>query len=783
MTATTSPRSRDRLAPTAEIALAALTVTAVIGMHRLFADGSYFGPLLLQVLAAHTLVTTARRTGRRLPAAGALAALGAVLTTTWLHYRHTTAWLLPTSGTVSRAVDDFGSAWHAFGDVRAPAPVEDGFLVSAGLAIWVVALLADWAAFRSRVAFEALLPAATLFLFSAVLGESRDFLPVAAVFAAAALGFVLAHRTWDQERRATWTGQHRAHGRWSLLSTGAALGGAALVAGMVAGPNLPGADAPPVWAVRDIGDSDPTRVVISPMVQMQTRLVEQSDVEVFTVRSDRPANWRLTALDNFDGEIWRSSYGTDTAGGRLDRATEPVAGADTITQQFTIEALGDVWLPAAYEPVDVDVGDGQPVEHDPESSTLIVARDISTSDGLTYEVTSEVPRWEGPDELRRASDEVPGPIRDRYLQLPDLDPVVHQLAAELTEGAPTRYDKAMAIQSYLREYEYDLNIGPGHSADALVSFLFDTRAGYCEQFAGAFAALARSAGLPTRVAVGFTKGIQDQNEPTLFRVRGQHAHAWPEVYLGGHWVYFEPTPGRGAPGAEEWLGVPEAQVDEDGDGTVATTLPAAGPEGDQTGDGGVAAGDDQRAPSIGGEGFALAPASPEGDERAVPGWLRGAAASAGIGTAAYLVLVPVLVSAQQWRRRRRAADPADEVRLRWTTATDRAVAAGIPLRSSMTIAESAACIAMSLPRAADALDRLTRAVEKATYAEEAPTADELTAARHAERLVITELRRRRPWYQEALRHLDARRLWRRPGTRPDRLTMHRGLLAATPGYR
>lgn len=778
-------RSRDRLAPVTEVALAVVSAGAVIGMHRLFEDGSYRGPLLLQVIAAHGLVTAARRTGRSMRVAAGLSAVGGALTTAWLHYRDTTAWLLPTPATVSAAVDDLGAALRTFGDVSAPAPVDVGFLVVAGLAIWTIALVGDWAAFRARMAFEALLPSAILFLVSAILGESRDFLPVTAVYAGAALGFVLTHRTWAQERTASWTGHHRAHGRWSLLATGGGIAGVALVAGIVTGPNLPGADAPPVWAVRDIGDNEPTRVVVSPMVEMQTRLVEQPDIEVFTVRSDRPANWRLTALDEFDGEIWRSSYGTDDADGTLERTTEPVAGARSITQRFTIEALGSVWLPAAYEPVAVETEDGQRVEHDPESSTLIVDRDVASSDGFTYEVTSELPAWDSADELRRAPDEVPDAIRDRYLQLPDLDPAVHDLAAQLTEGNATAYDRALAIQQYLRTYTYDLGVGQGHSADALTTFLFETQRGYCEQFAGGFAALARSVGLPSRVAVGFTKGIQDPNDPTLFRVRGQHAHAWPEVYIGGHWVAFEPTPGRGPPGAEGWLGIPEQQVAADGDGTVATTLPSGeGLGGERSGNrDDVATGDDLRAPSLGREGLDAAGPAAEANERGTPGWLGSAVRSLALGALAYAVFVPSLIGAQQAFRRRRAASPADEVRLRWVGATDRAVAAGIPLPPSMTVAECAASIATALPRAARPLDRLARAVERSIYAEETPSDDDIAAARDAEAAVATEVRRHRPWHQEALHHLDARRLWRRPGARPQRLSMRRAILEAVSADR
>ncbi len=76
-----------------------------------------------------------------------------------------------------------------------------------------------------------------------------------------------------------------------------------------------------------------------------------------------------------------------------------------------------------------------------------------------------------------------------------------------------------------------------------------TRRGYCEMFAGTYAAMARSIGLPSRVAVGFTPGDADPDDPTLYTVRGEHAHAWPEVYFGGvGWVRFEPTPSVRAPG-------------------------------------------------------------------------------------------------------------------------------------------------------------------------------------------------------------------------------------------
>ena len=125
-------------------------------------------------------------------------------------------------------------------------------------------------------------------------------------------------------------------------------------------------------------------------------------------------------------------------------------------------------------------------------------------------------------------------------------------AQKVTADGSTPYDKALLLQDYFRDptkFTYDLNVGPGHSNRALETFLFGGGRGY-RSSSQARSRPWRSVGLPARVAVGFTPGIRDPNDPNLYRVRGIHAHAWPEVYLGQYgWVPFEPTPTRGPPGA------------------------------------------------------------------------------------------------------------------------------------------------------------------------------------------------------------------------------------------
>jgi transglutaminase-like putative cysteine protease len=761
-TATVTSRApADRLRPATEVALCFLTVAAIISMHRLFVDGSFRGALILQALAAHLVVTVLRRLGVRLTPAAAITAAAAVLCITWTRFPETTAWGLPTTETLRAVGDDVSSAWSLFGRVRAPAPVENGFVVTTAAVVWVIAFLADWAAFRVSATFEAVLPATTLFVFAAALGGDSSPVASAALFAVAALIYVLLHRTAIEERTARWAGGHRRQGRWSLVSTGVALTAGAVIAGSIAGPRLPGADADAMLAWRDINDDEPTRVVLSPMVSLQTKILEQPNVEVFTVRSERSSYWRLTALDEFDGEIWRSSYSTDDADGELPRAIDPASDGETVDQEITIDALASVWLPAALEPVALEPGPDQSAVYDESSSTLMVDREVATSDGYSYTVTSEIPEWTA-DELRTASSEIPAEIADRFLPLPESFP--EQAAAEaaaITEGTTTPYDRALALQNYFRSdrFTYDREVGAGHSNEALLQFLFETRRGYCEQFSAAFAALARSVGLPARVAVGFTPGVQDDNDPTLFRVRGVHAHAWPEVYLGEYgWVPFEPTITRGPPRAQNWLGIEEEQDTTTGGAAITDPDPLGGDTGS---DAPSASGDESREPGAGiGEGaVASGGASDPESEPLLARVVEDTAPAAGISVAAYLLLVPLAMLVQQVLRRRRARSPADRVRLGWRISTEGAMETGVRLPPWMTVAEKAEAMAAAFPDSAPAIADLARRMEVVAYAESAPTAEQLASVERDWAVIQAEINQRQGWPRRILRWFDVRRLF------------------------
>jgi transglutaminase-like putative cysteine protease len=159
-------------------------------------------------------------------------------------------------------------------------------------------------------------------------------------------------------------------------------------------------------------------------------------------------------------------------------------------------------------------------------------------------------------ELRAANPTYPGIIRNRYLQLPKNVPErVLALARALTATAPAPYDRAKAIESYLRTtYPYTLDVpAPPVNTDAVDYFLFDLKKGYCDYYASAMVVLARAAGLPARIVLGYASGTFNAST-AKYEVTQADAHAWAEVYFSDiGWVEFEPTanqPGFDRPSEE-----------------------------------------------------------------------------------------------------------------------------------------------------------------------------------------------------------------------------------------
>ena len=171
----------------------------------------------------------------------------------------------------------------------------------------------------------------------------------------------------------------------------------------------------------------------------------------------------------------------------------------------------------------------------------------ATIEGETYRVDSIIPTY-SEEELRKAGQSYPDWLRDRYMGLPSSVPDrVLALARELTATEPTPYDRAVALEHYLRQFPYTLDVTmPSLGQDSAEYFLFILQKGYCDYYATAMVVLSRAAGLPARLVTGYVAENFDEAR-NAYIITADQAHAWAEVYFPGYgWITFEPTSGRSA---------------------------------------------------------------------------------------------------------------------------------------------------------------------------------------------------------------------------------------------
>jgi hypothetical protein len=746
-----------------EFALGLVSLSIVVGFGRVFNDASFLGPLTLVVVLTHVFLATVRRRNWGIALSGLVGIIGLALVCTYLFFASSTRFLLPSGATITQLRDALSSSWNTFQNVTAPAPAETGFLLACAVALFFAVFLADWAAFRLWSPWEAIVPATTLFVFCSLLGSIVNRVPATALFVAAALAFILVHSVAKRETSAGWLSADVDRGSRALLRVGVALGLVAALSGVVIGPFLPGADSDAVVCFSKCAEGAHAgdRFTISPLVEIQSRLIDQANVELFTVQSPTKAYWRMTSLDTFDGNSWRSKGKFTVADGDLNSSLAPTDNT-LVDQQYHISALARLWIPAAFQPVHVSAD--AKARYQSDSATLIVDTDLDTSDGLSYDVQSKIPSFD-PDQLRQANPTIPSDIADRYLALPNDFSLKAQTAAKAqTDGKVTNYDKALALQDWFRsEFTYNLKVPPGHSDRAIDDFL-DRRQGYCEQFAGTFAAMARSLGIPARVAVGFTWGESDPNTPNLYHVRGDNAHAWPEVYLGQYgWVAFEPTPGRGDPSNTRYTGVNAQQATQDGtpSSTSSTATTSTVPGGPPT----------------------TTPPSPL-DPNGLPDQVdtsSGSSVDAGfwaswLGKAAIvaLLLVPValiyivaviwLPERRRRKRRERARDPSSQVQVAWQESVEDLSVVGVARVSAETNDEFASRAGGQLPETAQVISVLARDADAAMYAQDLVDASAVERARSGATSINLAVRSHSTTGRRLKRALDPRRL-RSPRTK------------------
>jgi hypothetical protein len=273
-------------------------------------------------------------------------------------------------------------------------------------------------------------------------------------------------------------------------------------------------------------------------------------------------------LSNLDGE---DSIVDDDRLAPLpaDQPGRPVSATIRVVQH------DDRFLPVPFSPLAVRMHDaaGDDWRFDPVADTVF-GRGVSSS-GRSYTVTAAEPR-PAPEVLAQAEQLAPGDeVQQRFTAVPLLDPRVTDVVARLTTGATAPYERVRSIHAYLTDREngfrYSLATEQGTSGDDLVDFL-RLRRGYCEQYAGAMAVMVRAAGVPARLALGYTPGTVQDDGSRL--ITSDDAHAWVEVYFENvGWVPFDPTPISDERRAEmAWA--PRADADDPADSGSGAREPA-----------------------------------------------------------------------------------------------------------------------------------------------------------------------------------------------------------------
>ena len=265
-----------------------------------------------------------------------------------------------------------------------------------------------------------------------------------------------------------------------------------------------------------------------------------SDHEELYIESSEPSRWRLGAYSTYTGDGWSRDEGEseplEEPLSTVDGTTGPTSEI-RVTPQRSFESLATAWRPES------GTAPGRQVLVTEERG-LKVSEPVTA--GETYVTTTYGPPSHTTAASASGTEAVPADIRAQYTQLPAETPDrLEEHTDSITSDAETPYENAAAVQRWLKENkEYSLDADHDRNADVATEFVFEMEAGYCEYFATSMVAMLRTQDVPARYVTGYGPGEQVGEDEYL--VRGQHAHAWVEVYIADvGWVTFDPTPGDG----------------------------------------------------------------------------------------------------------------------------------------------------------------------------------------------------------------------------------------------
>ena len=647
---------------------------------------------------------------------------------------------LPTFETLGVAVKLVSEAFVTAQKYASPAPTTPGltFLVAGSVAL--IAMSVDYLAVTRRSPSLAGLPLLAAFLAAAA--NSGSSLPVNFFLAAAAMWLILVARSgssllhrWGTTvtvARTPVRGTMDPEGVYRYASVARAMGAFALVAAVAMPVVLP--QLPPTYLLSGLARSPLAKGNVSAGVGFSLSINLADDL---TDRSTEPV-LRYTTADSSPpplrvaiGSAYRSAPGVWLPWGRpvpdlstSPRVPDPPGLSSDVprtrfTMTFTDNLVNEPNIALPYPLISADLKGVAWGSDNQSQNVRAAARPDSYFASYwrldpTPTMLAGIPPMSERDRLAFADDlRLDGPSAG----------FVTALSERVTTGKTSEYDKAMAIQQYLREeggFTYSLKLAPpaknpsGQDAglDPLTNFLV-TKRGYCVQFATAMVMMSRAAGIPARMDIGFLPGTRSKG---VWTVTASDAHAWPELYLDGlGWTRFEPTSSRAA--APDYATVTPAGQTSGSANRGATTAPAPR----KTASTGL---DDPSASGGAGAGAGLSPTS-------VFRWMTHGWGAVLFGILVGLFGSSVVPTAARWRRRRdlvAARTSAQRVEVEWRFLTSSLSDLGIAPEPSRTPRQLRAYYdheALLVGEASQALGRTLHTLELSRDAGSAPATDGL----------------------------------------------------------
>ena len=631
---------------------------------------------------------------------------------------------------------DLGQAGSAsIAGQSVPADVTLGIAFLLCLGVGALAIAADFLAVSRRLPALAALPLAVILAIPPFIGIELSDVFVFLLAAIAWLVLLRAGQPFPQTSRAI------------------GLGASALIVALLVPIALPRVDDSLASGDSFVGYLAGVNPVLSLGDDLRRELPRT--ILTYSTASGAPTYLRLVSLQNFTAETWAPdppAIDRDNVPSRV--GPPPGLSADVRVEDETtwvdVQNLGSPWLPVPY-PATLVRGLSGDWFWDAKDLTFTspnrAARgEVYTAQSLQVEPT--------PAQLTAAGRVIPADY-SAYLALPDgMPPSIAAEAAQVTAAATSDYGKAVALQEFFRNgaftYSESAPVDEGYDGtgmEVLAKFL-DVRSGYCIHFASAMAVMARTLGIPSRVAVGFLPGdkqVATVDGRTQYRVTTQNVHTWPELYFEGiGWTRFEPTPGRGF--------VP-TYADEATPGVPTPPVPSASPTPTPT-------------PTVAPTRSA-APVDPTGSasdaarQSAALGWLWAALVVFGV---LILLLIPAMVrGVQRAIRLRRLARGAPLVSTGWRELMQSATDLAIGVSGTATPRDAAGVIAASAGLGVDdqaVLDRVLARVERESFSREAPSGAGIERANQVRR-ILQSMRSATGWRTRIAATIAPSSIWRR----------------------